>query len=129
MRVLSKAASLANGRRGRRRNCSPRGIATFHAGRVPRWSFAPSMSSATPRSLLDALYGQREDRLHRRSAAIDVQQLARDEARLVSAEENHGIADVGWLAEAPHRRPSALVPVLNHLEHLGRQPAEDAVVT
>ena len=47
-------------------------IATLHGGRVPRWSFAPSMGSATPRSLLDALDGQREDRLHRRSAAINV---------------------------------------------------------
>src|SRR5579862_525570 len=86
------------------------------------------MISATTRSLLDALDGQREDRLHRRSATINVQQLAGDEARLVSAEENHGIADVGWQAEAPHGRPAALVPVLNHLEYLGRQPAEDAVV-
>src|SRR5689334_2905440 len=59
------------------------------------------MISATPRSLLDALDGQREDRLHRGSAAINVQQLAGDEARLVSAEENHGVADVGWQAEAP----------------------------
>src|SRR5205085_9081825 len=50
-------------------------IATSHGGRVPRWSFAPSMISATPRSLLDALDGQREDRLHRGSAAINVQQL------------------------------------------------------
>src|SRR6266478_3240380 len=87
-----------------------------------------SVISATPRSLLDALDGQREDRLHRGSAAINVQQLAGDEARLVSAEENHGVADVGWQAEAPHGRPAALVPVLDHLEHLGRQPAEDAVV-
>lgn len=31
-----------------------------------------SMISATPRSLLDALDGQREDRLHRGSAAINV---------------------------------------------------------
>src|SRR5438477_9521559 len=113
---------------GRRLNCSPRGIATFHAGRVPRCSFALSMSSATPRSLLDALDGQWEDRLHRRSTAINVQQLAGDEARLVSAEENHGVADVGWQAKAPHGRPAALMPVLDHLEHLGRQPAEDAVV-
>jgi len=42
--------------------------------------------------------------------------------------KNHGVADVGWQAEAPHGRPAALVPVLDHLEHLGRQPAEDAVV-
>src|SRR5437879_12619717 len=69
-----------------------------------RWSFAPSMISATPRSLLDALDGQREDWLHRGSAAINVQQLAGDEARLVSAEENHGVAAVGWLAEANHGR-------------------------
>jgi hypothetical protein len=94
-------------------------IATSHGGRVLRWSFAPSMISATPRSLLDALDGQREDRLHRGSAAINVQQLAGDEARLVSAEENHGVADVGWQAEAPHGCPAALVPVLDHLEHLG----------
>jgi hypothetical protein len=87
-----------------------------------------SMISATPRSLLDALDGQREDRLHRGSAAINVQQLAGDEARLVSAEENHGVADVGWQAEAPHGRPPALVPILDHLEHLGRQPAENTVV-
>src|SRR5258705_881905 len=79
-------------------------------------------------TLLDALDGQREDRLHRGSAAINVQQLAGNEARLVSAKENHGVAHVGWLAEAPHRRPAALVPVLDHLEHLGRQPAEDAIV-
>src|SRR5438309_4426310 len=58
-----------------------------------RWSFAPSMISATPRSLLDALDGQREDWLHHGSAAINVQQLAGDEARLVSAEENHGVAN------------------------------------
>src|SRR5437016_13056855 len=103
-------------------------IATSHGGRVPRWSFAPSMISATPRSLLDALNGQREDRLHRGSATINVQQLAGDEARLVSAEENYGVADVGWQAEAPHGRPAALVPVLDHLEQLGRQPAEEAVV-
>src|ERR1700751_5265234 len=89
---------------------------------------SPSMISATPRLLLDALDGQRKDRLHRGSTTINVQQLASDEARLVSAEENHGVADVGWQAEAPHGRPAALVPVLNHLEHLGRQPAEDAVV-
>ena len=38
-------------------------------------------------SLLDALDGQREDRLHRGSAAINVQQLAGDEARLVSTEK------------------------------------------
>src|SRR5207244_9851407 len=93
MRVLSKAASWPM-KGGTRRNCSLRGIATFHAGQVPRWSFTPGMSSATPRSLLDALDGQREDRLHRRSTAINVQQLAGDEARLVSAEENHGVADV-----------------------------------
>src|SRR5436853_7891926 len=86
------------------------------------------MISSTPRSLLDALDGQREDRIHRRSAAINVQQLAGDEARLVSAEENHGVADVGWHAEAPHGRPAALVPVLDHLEHLGRQTAEHAVI-
>ena len=60
------------------------------------------------RSLLDALDGQREDRLHRRSAAINVQQLPGDEARLVGAEENHGVADIGWQAEAPHGRPAAL---------------------
>jgi len=36
-------------------------------------------------SLLDALDGQREDGLHRGSAAINVQQLAGDEVRLVSA--------------------------------------------
>src|SRR5207302_8864193 len=93
-----------------------------------RWSFAPSMISATPRSLLDALDGQREDRIHRGSAAINVQQLAGDKARLVGAEENHGVADVGWHAEAPHGRPAALVPVLDHLEHLGRQTAEYAVI-
>src|SRR5437660_1448906 len=84
--------------------------------------------NASIATLLDALDSQREDRLHRGSAAINVQQLAGDEARLVSAEENHGVADVGWQAEAPHGRPAALVPVLDHLEHLGRQPAEDAVV-
>jgi hypothetical protein len=39
--------------------------------------------------------------------------LASDEARLVSAEENHGVADVGWQAETPHGCPAALVPVLN----------------
>src|SRR5438876_313728 len=88
----------------------------------------PAQSSAMPRSLLDALDGQGEDRLHRRSTTINVQQLAGDEARLLSAEENHGVADVGWQAEAPHGRPAALMPVLDHLEHLGRQPAEDAVV-
>ena len=76
------------------------------------------MINATPGSLLDALDGQRKDRLHHRSAAINVQQLAGDEARLVSAQENHGIADVGWRAEAPHGRPAAFVPVLDHLEHL-----------
>ena len=38
-------------------------------------------------SLLDALDGQREDRLHRGSAAINVQQLTGDEARLVSTEK------------------------------------------
>src|SRR5438445_11693918 len=78
--------------------------------------------------LLDALDGQREDRVHRGSAAINVQQLAGDAACLVSAKENHGVADVCWQAEAPHGRPAALVPVLDHLEHLSRQPAEDAVV-
>src|SRR5207248_11758920 len=88
----------------------------------------PARAAQRPESLLDALDGQREDRLHRRSTAINVQQLAGDEARLVSAEENHGVADVGWQAEAPHGRPAALMPVLDHLEHLGRQPAEDAVV-
>jgi hypothetical protein len=66
------------------------------------------MISAMPRLLLDALDGQREDRLHRGSTAINVQQLAGDEARLVSAEENHGVADVGWQAEAPHGRPAPL---------------------
>src|SRR6201988_1231283 len=93
-------------------------IATSHGGRGPRWSFAPSLLSAAPRSLLDALDGQREARVHRGSDAINVQQLAGDESRLVSAEENHGVADVGWQAEAPHGRPAALVPVLDHLEHL-----------
>jgi hypothetical protein len=89
----------------------------------------PTTSLATKRrGLLDALDGQREDRLHGGSAAINVQQLAGDEARLVSAEEDHGVADIGWHAEAPHGRPAALVPVLDHLEYLGRQPAEDAVV-
>src|ERR1700758_5339539 len=101
-------------------------IATSLGGRVPCWSFAPSMMIATRRLLLDALDGQWEDRLHRRGAAINVQQLAGDEARLVSAQKNHSVADVGWQAEAPHGRPAALVPVLDHLEHLGRQPAEDA---
>src|SRR5579864_6915039 len=77
-------------------------IATSHGGRVPCWSFAPSMMIATHRSLLDALDGQWEDRLYRRGSAINVEQLAGDEARLVSAQENHGVADVGWQAEAPH---------------------------
>src|SRR5213078_3209979 len=86
------------------------------------------MSSATTSSLLNALDGQWEDRVHRGSSAINVQQLASDEARLVGAEKNNGIADVGWHSEAPHGRPAALVPVLDYLEYLGRQPAEDAVV-
>src|SRR5436309_9294518 len=59
------------------------------------------MSSGTPSSLLNALDGQWEDRLHRGSDAINVQQLASDEARLVSAEENNGIADVA--AGTPRR--------------------------
>src|ERR1700757_4358489 len=46
---------------------------------------SPSMISATPRLLLDALDGQREDRLHRGSAAINVQQLAGEEAVVAGA--------------------------------------------
>jgi len=89
---------------------------------------SPSMISATPRLLLDALDGQREDRLHGGSTTINVQQLAGDEARLVSAEENHRVADVGWQAKAPQGSPAALVPVFDHLEHLRGQSTEDAVV-
>ena len=89
---------------------------------------SPGMIGATPRLLLDALDGQREDWLHGGSTTINVQQLAGDEARLVSAEENHRVADVGWPAEAPHGRPAAFVPVLDHLEHVRGQSTEDAVV-
>jgi len=60
-----------------------------------RDSFAAFMNSATPRSLFDALDGQRKDRVHQRSAAINVQQLAGDEACLVRAEEGYGVANVG----------------------------------
>src|SRR5689334_23708425 len=76
---------------------------------VQRWSFAPAMMIATPRSLLDASDGQCEDRLHCGRAAINVQQLAVDAARLAGAEKNHGAADIGWLAEAPRWSPAALV--------------------
>src|SRR5512142_882197 len=103
--------------------CEPSGgpslMPTSHGGRAHAGPWT-SMISAMPRLLLNALYGQREDRFHHGSAAINVQQLAGDEARLVSAEENHGVTDVGWQAEAPHGRPAALVPLLNHLEHLRR---------
>ena len=55
---------------------------------------APSLFSAAPRPLFDALDGQPEDRLHDGSTTINVQQLAGDEASLVSAEENHRVTDI-----------------------------------
>ena len=66
---------------------------------------------------------QGEDRLHHGSPSIQVEQLAGNETRLVSAEECHGIAYFGWYSKGPHGCPAALVLVPDHLEHLGRQPA------
>src|SRR5689334_19631999 len=89
----------------------------------------PKSKLTSPDSLLDALDDQGENRFHRGSSPIYVQQLAGDEACLVCAEENHGVPDVGWKTEAPHGRPAALVPIPNHLEHLRRQTAENTVST
>src|SRR6267143_1740910 len=80
------------------------------------------------RSLLDALDPQREVRQHRRATAVDVQGLARDEAGLLGAHQDDSVADVRRCAETAHRRPAALVPVLDELEDLRWKAGEHAVV-
>ena len=69
-----------------------------------------------------------QDRVHDRTPAIHVEDLAGNKTRFLHAEQHYSVADIFRSAQPTHRGPAALVPDSDRLLDLWRQNPQDTAL-